>query len=115
MTIADRLRLAGRKIHDASASEREAVLNAGLAEVMTWPFGVSPGRLTDLDGITTDRFACVVHSAENVVPEEGDIPADNAAAVIDLIEDMGPAQLQSAYFRVLKAKQLRKTPIPETN
>ena len=89
MTLSDRARVVGQKINDAAGANLGSELNAGIAEFVGWPFVVSGGRVEDVAGKTTPHFACVVHTTANGGPVSDVIAADNAAVVIDVIENMG--------------------------
>jgi hypothetical protein len=113
-SISDRLRVTGKAIHEATASDAGAALNSGIAEVIKFPFACSAGRLVDSAGNISERFACVVHAARNGVDAIGeDIPADNACAVVDLIEELSLEELRLAHARGLAVKRLQKTVISD--
>ena len=112
MTLSDRARIVGQKINDASRANLEPELNAGVAEFVGWPFVVSPGRIEDAVGKTTPPFACVVHTAANGGSLSDVIAADNAAVVVDVIENMGLDEFRAAYERISEAKRLQKSPAP---
>jgi len=112
MNLADRARIVGQKIHDASGANLAHELNAGIAEFVGWPYRVSSGRVKDITSKTTAAFTCVVHTATNDDTGGGVIPADNAAVIIDVIEDMGLDEFRAAYERIAVAKRLQKAPPP---
>ncbi len=89
MRLADRARIIGQKISGAVGITLGLQLNAGIAEFVGWPFVVSAGRVEDATGRATAPFACVVHIVTNGSPASDVIAADNAAVVIDVIEDKG--------------------------
>jgi hypothetical protein len=112
MILSDRARIIGQKINDAAGANLGSELNAGVAEFVGWPFVVSTGRVEDVVGKTTPHFACVVHTAANGSPASDVIAADNAAVVIDVIENMGVDEFRVAYERIAQAKRLQKSPAP---
>lgn len=113
-SLADRVRANGKTIHEAAADDAGPALVVGIAEVLKFPFVVSAGRLIDTAGNKTERFACVVHAARNGAAQSEDIPADNACAVVDLVEEMGIEELRAAHARALAAKSLEKSPVPHS-
>lgn len=112
MSLADELRLAGKQIHEATATDRPAALNAGFERALIWPLKASSGKLMDGEGNVTEAFACVIHSSKDCHQGDRSISADNAAAAIDLVEELDPATLRAAYMRLFEVRQLRKTPAP---
>jgi hypothetical protein len=112
MTLSDRARIVGQKINDAVGANLGSELNAGIAEFVGWPFVVSGGRVEDVAGKTTPHFACVVHTTANGGPVSDVIAADNAAVVIDVIENMGVDEFRVAYERIAEAKRSQKSPPP---
>ena len=112
MTLSDRARTIGQQINDTAGANLGPELNAGIAEFVGWPFVVSAGRVQDCTGKTTAHFTCVVHTAANDSPTGDVIAADNAAVVIDVIEDMGIDEFRAAYERIAEAKRLQKSPAP---
>jgi len=115
MTLADRARTIGQEINGTAGAFLGPELNAGIAEFVGWPFVVSPGRVEDRIGKMTAHFACVVHTAANGSPTSDVIPADNAAVVIDVIENMGIDEFRAAYERIAEVKRLQKSPAPNLN
>ena len=115
MTLADRARTIGQQINHTAGAFLGPELNAAIAEFVGWPFVVSPGRVEDRIGKMTAHFACVVHTAANGSPTSDVIPADNAAVVIDVIENMGIDEFRAAYERIAEAKRLEKSPAPTLN
>jgi hypothetical protein len=113
MTLSDRARIVGQKINDTAGTNLGPELNAGIIEFVGWPFVVSAGRVEDAAGKTTARFACVVHTAKSGSPGGDVIAADNAAVVVDVIEDMGLDEFRFAYERIAEAKRLQKSPAPD--
>jgi hypothetical protein len=113
MTLSDRARIVGQKIHDAARANLAHELSAGIAEIVGWPYAVSSGRVEDAAGKTTASFACVVYTATNDSAARNIIAADNAAVVIDVIEDMGLDEFRVAYERIAEAKRLQKSPAPD--
>jgi hypothetical protein len=114
MNVADQARAAGRKIHVAAPGDVAAAINAGMAEVIGWPFAVTSGRLFDLAGKQTAAFASVVHTAKQGFAPGDDIPADNAMAVIDVVEELDINELRASHARLLVAKHLEKSAAPQT-
>lgn len=112
MTLSDLARICGHKIHDATGADLVRELHAGIAEFVGWPYSVSNGRLEDASGKVTSLFACVVHTATSASTVPKVIPADNAAIVVDVIEDMGIDEFRAAYERIAEAKRLQKSPGP---
>lgn len=112
MTLSDRARIVGKKINDTAGANLGPELNAGIAEFVGRPFVVSAGRVQDAVGKTTGHFACVVHTAANGGLASDVIAADNAAVVVDVIEDMGLDEFRVAYERIAEAKRLQKSPAP---
>ena len=113
MTLSDRARIIGQKIHEAAGADLGRELNAGIAEIIGWPYLVSSGRVEDATGKTTASFACVVHTATNDSAAQNIVATDNAAVVIDVIEDMGLDEFRAAYERIAEAKRLQKSPMPD--
>jgi len=113
MTIADRARTVGRLVHDAAFADVGSTINAGIAEVISWPFSVSSGLIVDVLGNSTECFACVVHTAKEGYAIGDDIPADSACAVVDVLDVMGLEEFRRSYGRVSAAKQLEKSPAPD--
>lgn len=111
MTLSDRARIIGQKINDDGAN-LGSELNAGIAEFVGWPFVVSAGRVEDAVGKITPQFACVVHTTANGGATKDVIAADNAAVVIDVVENMGVDEFRIAYERIAEAKRLQKSPAP---
>jgi hypothetical protein len=115
--ISDQLRSSGHAIHSATPAELEGVLNRSVEATVRFPFRCSPGRLVDSSGQASQRFACVVH-VERIAgstTEGGDIPVDNACAIIDFIEDLDVEELRAAHQRSLVVKRLRRTELPDIN
>lgn len=112
MTLADRARTIGQQINDTAGALLGPELNAGIAEFVGWPFVVSAGRVEDSIGKMTAHFACVVHTAGNGSLTSDVIPANNAAVVIDVIENMGIDEFREAHERIAEAKRLQKSPAP---
>jgi hypothetical protein len=110
---ADRLREIGKAVHQAATADVGATLNSGVAEFIKFPFSCSPGKLIDSAGSVSDHFACVVHAARSGVATGENIPADNACAVIDLIEDLDLNELRSAHARCLAVKRLQRAELPK--
>jgi hypothetical protein len=73
-------------------------------------FKVGPGFLKDQDGNQTERFDSVIYIAGDKA-EGAPIPADSAAAIIDVYENMNLQIFHSAYERIRQAKSLKKSPI----
>lgn len=113
MNVADQARAAGKKIHAAAPGDLAATINAGIAEVVGWPFAATSGRLVDLTGNATEVFASVVHTAKQGFVAGNDIPADNAMAVIDVVEELDINELQAAHARLLVVKRLEKLRAPQ--
>jgi hypothetical protein len=113
MTLSDRARIVGQKLHDTAGANLGPELNAGIAEFIGWPFVVSAGRVEDAAGKTTAHFACVVHTAANGGRASDVIAADNAAVVVDVIEDIGLDEFRAAYERIAEAKRLQRAPAPD--
>jgi len=113
MTLSDRARIVGQQINDTAGANLGPELTAGIAEFVGWPFVVSAGRVQDDVGKTTAHFACVVHTAANGDRASDVIPANNAAVVIDVIENMGVDEFRAAYERIAEAKCLQKSPAPD--
>jgi hypothetical protein len=112
MTLSDRARIIGHKIHEAAGTDLGREFRAGIAEIVGWPYSVSSGRIEDAAGKTSALFACVVHTATNDTAARNVIAANNAAVVVDVIEDMGLHELRAAYERIAEAKRLKKGPAP---
>lgn len=110
---ADRLREIGKAVHQAATADVGATLNSGFAEFIKFPFSCSPGKLIDSAGSVSDHFACVVHAARSGVATGENIPADNACAVIDQIEDLDLNELRSAHARCLAVKRLQRAELPK--
>src|SRR5258708_32866992 len=113
MTLSDRARIIGQRIHDAARADLVRELSVGMAEVVGWPYSVSSGRVRDATGNTTASFDCVVHTAtsDNISPDV--IASDNTAVVIDVLEEMGLDEFRAAYERIAEAKRLEKSPAPK--
>jgi len=115
--ISDQLRSSGHAIHSATPAEVEDVLNRCVEATVRFPFRCSPGRLVDSSGQASQRFACVVH-VERVAgsgTKIGDIPVENACAIIDFIEELDVEGLREAHQRSLVVKKLQRTELPSIN
>jgi hypothetical protein len=116
-SISDQLRSSGHAIHSATPAEVEGVLNRCVEATVRFPFRCSPGRLVDSSGQISQRFACVVH-VERIAgasTEGGDIPVDNACAIIDFVEFLDIEGLRAAHQRSLVVKRLRRAELPHIN
>ncbi|MCC6265904.1 MAG: hypothetical protein IT169_20210 [Bryobacterales bacterium] len=115
MAIADEVQETGQQVLAATGAELARVLNAGIERFVGWPYRIAPGCVVDRDGTRTETFASVVYTARegSAAPGLGVIPADTAAAVIDLSEDMDLEIFRAAYARVALAKGLKKSPAPQ--
>lgn len=113
MNVADQARAAGRKIHAAASGDVAGTINAGITEVIGWPFAATSGRLVDLTGTATEVFTSVVHTAKQGFVAGNDIPADNAMAVIDVVEELDINELRAAHARLIVVKRLAKSRPPQ--
>lgn len=111
----DRLLFWGNAIDSAAPSEAEALMVKSLGDAIRFPFQCSSGRLVDSSGEVSSSFACVVHTARNDRPAalNQELPADNACAVVDLVEELGLEELRAAHQRCLFVKKLARTDIPD--
>lgn len=65
--------------------------------------------MEDADGVRTEAFATVVHAGE---APGGVVRADDAAVAVYAAEVMDLGTLRAGYAALVRAKQLRKTPVP---
>jgi hypothetical protein len=114
MAISQEVLEAGEQIAASAGAALAGVLNAGIERVLGWPYKVASGRIVDRDGIRTEAFATVVYTAPDKTSELdlNAVPADNAAAVIDVVENIDLAGFRAAYARIAHAKRLKKSPAP---
>jgi len=114
MNLTEEARLCGEQIDKASATDRGAVLNSSIERFAGWPYKAIAGYIVDSNGQASASFASIVHTAFAQPPGASPdaIPADNAAAVIDVIEDLDLDSLRTAYKRIVQVKRLKKSPAP---
>jgi hypothetical protein len=114
MTLSQEVYEAGKEIASATGASLPSILNGVLERYVHWPIKVSSGRLLDRNKSRSDDFVSVVYA----VPEAGtrsepeDIPADNAAAVIDACESLDLEKFRASYARIAHVKRLKKSPAP---
>src|SRR5215831_101901 len=100
MTLSARVQHIGQQIAAASGPNLSSTLCAGLQSLLGWPYKVAPKFVFDAHA-RTETFAAVIYTTPDaaLALEDGAIPADNAAAVIDASERLDLAGFQQAYAR----------------
>jgi hypothetical protein len=113
MTLSARVQHIGQQIAAASGPNLSSTLCAGLQSLLGWPYKVAPKFVFDAHA-RTETFAAVIYTTPDaaLALEDGAIPADNAAAVIDASERLDLAGFQQAYARTAAVKRLAKAPAP---
>ena len=90
MTISEQAYAAGQEVAAAPGTISIAPLyNAALGQFVGWPYRIAPGCIADGDGHKTESFASVIYAERDgsaARDPERPVPADNAAAVIDVHE-----------------------------
>src|SRR5574341_977327 len=63
-------------------------LNSFITRFLGWPFTAAPGSVRDTDGNSTEAFSGVIYTtaAHGAPNDDGAVPADSTAAVIDARE-----------------------------
>lgn len=114
MPLSTRVHEIGLRLADATSSELNRTLCEGLSVVLGFPYRVTTSSVSDGATCTT-TFAAVVYAATDAstTSAQGGIPADNAAAVIEAIDDLDLTSFSQAYARVAVAKRLTKAPAPK--
>jgi len=114
MAVSQEVLGAGQQVAGSAEVAFAGVLNAGIERLLGWHYKVASGRILDRDGVRTDAFATVVYTAPDKAVELdlNAIPADNAAAVIDVVENIDLAGFRAAYARIAHAKRSKKSPAP---
>ena len=116
MPIASDVRETGRQIAAAGPETLPSVLRAGIERHVGWPYKVVSASVIDRDGAVSDAFAAVIYTdgagstSSTVAPTQ--VPADAAAAVIDVTDSLTIEAFRVAYARIARAKRLRKSPAP---
>lgn len=113
MSLSEDIHDATQRILAATGQELPTALN-GFAGRLLEPLFKSESRLLrDREGTQTARFSSVIYASSATLFDDGAIPADSAAAVIDASEQIDLENLRAAYGRVAQAKTLRKSRVPE--
>jgi hypothetical protein len=115
MSISEDALQLGKGLAGAGGASLSGLLNDALGRFIGDNFKAIPGYLIDLDGKKSESFASVVRGAtESAEPAEpAAIPADAAAAVIDVCDELDLDSFRAAYRRIADAKTLKKTPVPK--
>ena len=105
---------AGQEVTSATGVTLPGILNRILGNFLSWPFNVTSACVVDQDGNRTEIFASVVYvaSGSGATPGTHDIPADNAAVVIDACECLDLENFRASYERIAQAKRLKKSAAP---
>lgn len=113
MTLSARALDIGSRTAVASDGQLSHALCQGLQDLLGWPFKIAPEFVFDGQA-RSEAFAAVVYTAPDhaLTIEDGGIPADNAAVVIDAIAEFDIAGLRHAYTKIVSVKRLQKSPAP---
>ncbi|MCH8937743.1 MAG: hypothetical protein IIB90_18710 [Gemmatimonadetes bacterium] len=114
MALSQELHEAGQEVTSATGVTLPGILNRILGNFLSWPFNVTSACVVDPDGNRTEIFASVVYvaSGSGATPGTHDIPADNAAVVIDACECLDLENFRASYERIAQAKRLKKSAAP---
>src|SRR4051794_14405087 len=102
MTVSDEVHTAGQTIQAAPAADIAAAMNAALRRFIGDRFGAVSGAIIDANGNRSPSFGSIVH-AGNIADVSQPLPADAAAAVIDVCDNLTIEQLQQSYRRISEA------------
>ncbi|MET4740290.1 hypothetical protein ABIF73_004429 [Bradyrhizobium japonicum] len=94
------------------AADRNATtetLNGALNKILSPTFRATAGVIVDISNARSAEFASVVHGTENGANE---IRADDAAAVIDVVDELDLIAFRNSYSRISDAKRLAKSSTP---
>lgn len=109
LSISEAVHQAGQKLASSSETpDLSTSLNTELGKVLAWPFRTGPGIAT-AGSEKTDQFGSLVYVSSGAA-EINEVEADSVACVVDVNERLDLPAFRSAYARVVRAKQLRKTP-----
>jgi hypothetical protein len=111
MTIAQDAVSSGKAISAAPENGLTAAVCGEIGRFAGWPYKVSSGRITDREGRVAEPSGVVVHVEGDGGAEA--IPADRAAAVIEVVETLDIESLRSSYARIAAVKRLKKSPPPD--
>ena len=113
MNLSNEVYEAGKEICAARPPDLEDAFNSVLNRFLGDQFRSAPGRIVDRTGKRSERFACVVRRTEQYADPPGPdfFPADAAAAVVDVSEELTRESLRASCRRIADAKSLRKSPV----
>lgn len=114
MSLLERVRTAGREIAEVHPDNLHELVRNHVASLVGWPLQVSEAAIVDNDGVRTEPFPVVIHTAaaNGEDGEPTDIAADRAAVAVEIIDRIEPTSLAAALKKIADAKLLRKTKLP---
>jgi hypothetical protein len=116
--ISDVVFKAGCAILSVPPEDALAKLKEQLRRLISSDFAIDSGAVFDASGKSTPTYPIVIYRADTERVSEVDgqltIPADCAAVVIDVCDEINVERLHQAYTLVSQVKQVAKTPVPKT-
>lgn len=109
MAFADNVHAAGTLVREAGEPMLGEALAGFIGRFVAPAFNVVSASIEDEDGARTELFAAVVHSGEI---RDGVVRADDAAVALHAVATLDLAGLREGYAALVRAKQLRKSPVP---
>jgi hypothetical protein len=110
-SFSSKLLIAAQRLAQATEASAPRALADVLGPIVAPDFSVRATNIVDADGLTSPHFAAVVHRAPLRPDHQTSVDADDAAAIVDLIEQLTVDEFRGSYARIVAAKQLRKTKV----
>jgi hypothetical protein len=103
---------AAKAIAASDSVSLSGVLNEQMERFLSPHFLVRSGRVSDGKGNESPSFSTIVYRAGEALADSDAIPADRAAVVVDICDDLTPAALIDAYARLSSVRRMQKDAIP---
>lgn len=109
MNLSQNVFALGQAVVAANKEATTDALNAALSSVLNSSFRSNAGYIADADNACSTQFATIVHGSGE---ENNAIKADDAAAIIDVIDELDIGTFRIGYSRISNAKRIEKSPSP---
>ena len=102
---------ASQQLLTTSPSQARDILRQLVNEFSNGSYLITSGNIVDETGGTTPDYEAVIHAKYDPAPQNpSSIPADAAAVVFCICDNMTVADLRAAYDKIKQAKYLKKKP-----
>jgi hypothetical protein len=109
MAFTDDVHAAGAYVREAARAVLDQAITGFIGRFVAPAFSVSRAAIEDGEGVRTTEFSAVVHTGH---ARDGVVCADDAAGAVYAVETLGISSLRDGYAALVRAKQLRKRPVP---